>query len=127
MATALELGPEGWKPYIEALRQRPDPVPTPEEIAERDRLIEKAREAAAMLKESYGATRAWLFGSLAKGVWFDDRSDVDIAVEGIDGIAFYRAWSDVEAMFGGRDVDLVDLREARGSVIAAIHRDGTEL
>lgn len=127
MATALELGPEGWKPYIEALRQRPDPVLTPEAKAERDRLIEKAREAATMLKTKYGATRVVLFGSLAHKAWFDGATDVDLAVDGIPGIAFYSAWSDVEAMIAGRDVDLVDLLEVRESLRAAIKRDGITL
>jgi hypothetical protein len=57
MATALELGPEGWKPYLEGLKKRPEPVLSPEQIAERDSLIEKAREAyvdaAALRMQSY--------------------------------------------------------------------------
>lgn len=68
MATALELGPEGWKPYIEALRSRPEPVSSPELLAERSHLLETAREAAAMLKEKYSAIRVVLFGSLSAGV-----------------------------------------------------------
>ncbi|HEY3414122.1 MAG TPA: DNA polymerase [Armatimonadota bacterium] len=127
MATALELGPEGWKPYIEALKQRPEPVLSPEEVAERDRLIAKAKEAATLLKTKYGATRVVLFGSLAHREWFDCRTDVDLAVEGIGGAALYAAWVDVDALLGGRSVDVVDIEELQGSIREAIERSGVDL
>lgn len=127
MATALELGPEGWKPYAEALKMRPDRVPTREEIAERDRLIEKAREAAAMLKESYGATRVILFGSLAHGAWFHPRSDVDLAVEGIAPETFYRAWTAVEHVIADRPVDMVDIAASYPSVRRSLAHEGIDL
>jgi predicted nucleotidyltransferase len=127
MATALELGPEGWKPYIEAMRSRPEPVPTPEEIAERDRLIEKAREAAAMLKQRYGATRVVLFGSLAHRAWYHPRSDVDLAVDGIAPETFFRAWTAVEHVIRERAVDLVDIAAASPSVYRSVTEDGIDL
>jgi predicted nucleotidyltransferase len=127
MATALELGPEGWKPYIEAMRSRPEPVPTPEEIAERDRLIEKAREAAAMLKQRYGATRVWLFGSLAHKVWFHVGTDVDLAAEGIPPRLFYRACAAIEHVIRDAPVDLVDISSTYPSVKRAIAVEGIEL
>ena len=43
MATALELGPEGWTPYLEALKRRPISVPSPQMVAERERLVDDAR------------------------------------------------------------------------------------
>jgi hypothetical protein len=49
MTTALEVGPEGWKPYLEGLRNRPEPDFSHEQIGERERLIEKVREAAVTL------------------------------------------------------------------------------
>jgi predicted nucleotidyltransferase len=127
MATALELGPEGWKPYIEALRKRPDPGPTPEHVAERDRLIAKAREAAAMLKQKYGATRVILFGSLAHRDWYHPRSDVDLAVEGIAPEVFYRAWTAIEHVIKDRPVDLVDVTAASPSVRRTLLDEGMDL
>jgi len=127
MATALELGPEGWKPYLEGLKNRPEPVLSPEQVAERDRLIEKAREAAAMLKEKYGAKRVILFGSLAHQLWFDEWTDVDLAVEGLVGADLYRAWSDVVGIIRDRTVDLVDVNDARPSVARAVETHGRQL
>lgn len=127
MATALELGPEGWKPYLEGLKARPEPTISPEQAAERDRLIEKAREAAAMLKEKYGATRVVLFGSLAHKIWFDDWSDVDLATDGVAGTDLYRAWADTVAIIREREVDLVDLTEARPSILQQIETHGIAL
>lgn len=127
MATALELGPEGWKPYLEGLKNRPEPVLSPKQVAERDRLIEKAREAAAMLKEKYGAKRVILFGSLAHKLWFDEWTDVDLAVEDLSRGNFYRAWAEAEDLLGGRQLDLVDLADARPMVLRDVQRRGIEL
>lgn len=127
MATALELGPEGWKPYIEALKKRPEPVLSPEQVAEREVLIAKAREAATMLKVKYGAKRVWLFGSLAHGAWFHPSSDVDLAVEGIPAEAFYHAWTAVEHIIKDRNVDLVDIASASVSIRRSITEEGMDL
>jgi predicted nucleotidyltransferase len=127
MATALELGPEGWKPYLEGLKKRPEPVLSPEQIAERDRLIEKAREAAAMLKHKYGAKCVILFGSLAHKGWFHPRSDVDLAVEGVAPDDFYQAWEDAALMIRGRKVDLLRLETAATPMLRAIREEGVAL
>ena len=127
MATALELGPEGWKPYIEALRNRPEPVLSPEQVAERDALIQKAREAAAMLKDKYGATRVWLFGSLVHQIWFDEATDVDLGVEGLEAGSFWTAWGDVERIFLPRSFDLVEMHTASESLRLYVREQGQEL
>ena len=127
MATALELGPEGWKPYLDGLKNRPEPVLSPEQIAERDRLIEKAREAAAMLKSKYGAKRVILFGSLAHKEWSHQRTDVDLAVEGLPDEVFYRAWGEADEMIPGRHMDIVSIASAKPSIREAIQRHGVEL
>lgn len=55
-----------------------------------------AREFARILVEKYGARRVWLYGSAA-GEWvFHDGSDVDMAVEGLDGPLFSRAESELQ-------------------------------
>jgi len=127
MATALELGPEGWKPYIEALRNRPEPVLSPEQVAERDALIAKAREAAAMLKEKYGAKRVWLFGSLVHQAWYDEASDGDLAVEGLREGSFYNAWREAEHFLIGRIPDFITVETVSQNMRLAIERDGMAL
>ncbi|MBA3882181.1 MAG: nucleotidyltransferase domain-containing protein [Chthoniobacterales bacterium] len=45
-----------------------------------------------------GVRRIWLFGSLAKGRPSDWRSDLDIAVEGLDGALLGRTWSELDSL-----------------------------
>ncbi len=44
----------------------------------RSDLLEAAERAAAMLRDEFGATRVWRFGSLDRA-WFHEGSDVDLA------------------------------------------------
>lgn len=43
-----------------------------------------AKEVAQILGEKFGAKKVILYGSLARGKYFDSASDVDIAVSGIE-------------------------------------------
>ncbi len=126
MATALDLPKERLQEYIDALRKRPTPKQTLEQLEERELLLEQARSAAQMLKKKYAAERVFLFGSLAHQAWFASDSDIDLAVIGIeDGI--WRAGADVELFFSGRRVDLVDWEMASESMKRTIERKGIEL
>jgi predicted nucleotidyltransferase len=128
MPTALELTHEGWRSYLEAARRRPIPPEiTPAERRARERLLERVREAAAALKARYGARRVVLFGSLAHAAWFMPDSDVDLAVEGLAGDDYWRAWRLVEEIIGDRPVDLIEIEMVGESLRRAIRRYGMEL
>lgn len=128
MPTALELSREGWKPYLEAARHRPaSPEPTPAERRERAYLLARVREAADMLKARFAVRRVVLFGSLAHAAWFVPDSDVDLAVEGLAGGDYWRAWRLVEEVIGDREVDLIEIETAGKSLRLAIERYGIEL
>ena len=128
MPTALELTREGWKPYLEAARRRPaPPEPTPAERGERARLLARVREAAEALKARFAVRRVVLFGSLAHAAWFAPDSDVDLAVEGLAGADFWRAWRLVEEVIGDPVVDLIEIETAGESLRQAIERYGVEL
>ena len=61
-------------------------------VAERLRTARAAASAAAtVLKRDFGATRVLLFGSAARGQGFHDRSDIDLAVEGVQIDQFWTA------------------------------------
>ncbi len=126
MPTALELGREGWKPYIRANRQ-----PAQSELTiqqqERDQLLERVRKVAHCLKKQFGARRVLIFGSLAHAGWFAKDSDVDLAVEGIAGDDFWEAWRLAEEIVGDRPVDLIDIEMAGKSLTQSIDRYGVEL
>lgn len=128
MPTALELTREGWKSYLEAARRRPAPPElTRAERRGPERLLERIREAAAEVKARFGARRVVLFGSLAHTAWFMLDSDVDLAVEGLVGDDYWRAWRLFEEIIGDRPVDLIEIKMAGESLRRAIQRYGIEL
>lgn len=128
MPTALELGKEGWKPYLEAAKQRPAPVElSPAAKRERERLLERVRAAARVLKTRFGVRRVVLFGSLAHAAWFAEDSDVDLAVDGLAGKDYWEAWRTVEEIVGDRPVDLIDIETSSESLRQAIEKYGVEL
>ncbi len=127
MPTALELGPEGWKPFLDGLRRKVQSELSPAAEGARAELIARAREAARALKREHGARRVVLFGSLAHLAWFDPRTDVDPAVEGLQPGAYWHAWRAVERFFPDRRLDLIEYETASDSLRAAIDRNGMEL
>jgi predicted nucleotidyltransferase len=127
MPTALELGSEGWKPFLEASRRRNPARVTPGEETLRANLLACAREAAKALKAEFGARRVVLFGSLAHQAWFDATSDVDLAVEGLTPGEYWGAWRRAEEFFSDRKVDVVEYEAVSGSLRKAIDGEGVEL
>lgn len=128
MPTTLELTLEERKRYIELARHRLSSAElTLSEWGERERLLERVREAAIVLKTRFGARRVVLFGSLAHTAWFSSDSDVDLAVEGLTGDAYWQAWRWLEEKISDRSVDLVELETARESLRRSIRRYGIEL
>ncbi|MBM4201523.1 MAG: nucleotidyltransferase domain-containing protein [Gammaproteobacteria bacterium] len=66
---------------------------------------EEVRRIAAVLRDQFGATRVIVFGSLVRGR-FTERSDLDLAVEGLDAERFFAAL----AMANGLTDRTVDLK-----------------
>ena len=128
MPTALELNPEEWKRYKGGLaRQVVRPALTESERLDREQLLHRVREAAAVLKKRFSARRVVLFGSLAHEAWFVSDSDVDLAVEGLQTEDYWRAWRVVEDIILDRPVDLIDMQTAVDSFHRAVERYGIEL
>ena len=128
MPTALELTREGWSSYLTAAQRRPTlPQITPSEQRAREQLLDRVRDAAAVLKARFGVRRVVLFGSLAHAAWFVPDSDVDLAVEGLAGDDYWRAWRQIEEIIGDRPVDLIEIEMAGESLQRAIQRYGVEL
>ena len=69
--------------------------------------LEYVRLAARFLKQQ-GATRVWLFGSLAKGRRPTVHSDFDFAVEGLPGDRFFGSVGHLLQVLP-RPVDIVEL------------------
>lgn len=72
--------------------------------------MELARRSASLLY-ARGARRVWLFGALAMGCPPDERSDIDLAVEGLPTYQIARSARDLTQMMGLK-VDLIDMNLA---------------
>jgi predicted nucleotidyltransferase len=70
-----------------------------------------------------GVQRVWLFGSAARGVSLDERSDLDFAVEGLPVTLLCRAWSELDFQLR-LPVDLVRWEEISEPLKTQIRREG---
>jgi uncharacterized protein len=86
-----------------------------------------ARRAARLLREEFGATRVVVFGSLAHGAWFEQRSDIDLAAEGIPPQAFWRAWCALDRLAPAVDIDLIAIESAPARLRDEITQQGVVL
>jgi len=87
---------------------------------------EAAREVAAILRTGFAADSVIAFGSLVHPGRFSDRSDIDLAVSGIQPAMFFKAWAaaGVSCPFG---LDLVDLSDCAPALRDLIEREGMAL
>ena len=86
-----------------------------------DERMALATEAATLLY-ARGASRVWLFGSLAKGRAQDKRSDIDLAVEGLPPTRRDEAVGAVRALFRSH-VDLIDIDNTPAGLRASVLRN----
>lgn len=93
--------------------------------ADRASVRERLPGAVRRLREQFGATQIWLFGSLARGGW-TEQSDVDIAALGIPNRDYWLALSDLSEALGC-DVDLIRLESASASITARVQLEGEPL
>jgi len=88
-------------------------------------LREQAQSAARKLVEECGASRVWLFGSLAWGQ-AHAASDVDLLVEGLPAEAWSTACALVETEVES-PIDLVRVEEAAPELVARVRGEGVLL
>jgi predicted nucleotidyltransferase len=86
-----------------------------------------AREAAGLLRSRYGATRVLAFGSLAEGTHFSERSDIDLAAEGLRPSDHFAALGRLLTLSRDFDFDLVDLGTCPPGLRAVILAEGVPL
>ncbi len=95
--------------------------------ARRRRAIEIATSAATILKQDYQARHVVLFGSAIHPRRFHSRSDIDLAVWGLDGRAYYRAVARLLSLDPSFEVDLVQMEYARPLLRQTILQEGVPL
>ena len=86
-----------------------------------------ACQAADLLRREYGAVRVVLFGSLVRSELFHIRSDIDLAVWGLDKKLHYRAIAQLLALDPAFEVDLVMGEEIPASLLAVVEKEGRAL
>jgi len=90
---------------------------------------EEARVAAArcarLLASRYGAARVWLYGSLTTPELFHERSDIDLAAEGLE--RWFEALAACEAEAPGFSISLVPLEDTVPTLRRRILREGEVL
>ncbi len=91
----------------------------------RERAWASARRAAAVLHR-HGAKQVIAFGSLVRQGPFDERSDIDLAVDGIAPAEFFRATADAAAKCE-LELDVVDWAHASPALQGEIKREGVPL
>jgi predicted nucleotidyltransferase len=88
----------------------------------RARVIEQLNRIAPSWAQKYGVMRVLLFGSFAAGT-HRLNSDVDVAVEGLRGEDYWKAWADIENL-SGLEIDLRCLEDFPPSSRALILKNG---
>lgn len=126
--TALNLSPEALKKYrpLETIRRRRKEQ-RPERAKRRRRAILIARKAAELLRNEFGAKKVFTFGSLARRGSFTLWSDIDLAVEGIPPLQFFKAVGKIISLSAEFNIDLVELETCPSALLENIKKDGKSL
>lgn len=119
----LDISSEPMEKFRETARRRMR-AERRERERRRNRAMDPARRAARLPKEDFGAESMPLFDSPARGNRFDDRSDADRAVIGLDEGLYLRTLSRLPDLDPSIDVDPVELEGARPSSSTGSRRKG---
>lgn len=92
-----------------------------------ERAWEAAHAAARVLASEFGVSRVWLFGSLARGRGFHWRSDVDLAVEGLDERDCLKAMARCLRIDPSISVDVVPVESMDEGMLELVKAERIEL
>lgn len=85
------------------------------------------RQAAEALRSEFGAASVWVFGSLAEGDHFTERSDIDMAATGLTPAIHIEALGRLLRLSPDFEFDLVDLDRCPDGLRRAVERFGVDL
>ena len=83
-----------------------------------------AKRAAALLKQTFKAKTVMLFGSMLSAAHVHERSDVDLAVWGLNPDVYYRAVGCLLTLEPGIEIDLIEAECASPRILHAIETTG---
>ncbi len=99
-----------------------------EQLARRyQRAWELARKGADLLKKQFKAKEVKVFGSLVRKELFHIRSDVDLAVRGLNETEYYRAVSRLQSLDNEIKTDLIMTEDIQDSLRICIEKEGISL
>ncbi len=114
----MPVTPSDVRDFLRAKAQSDDDAA----VVQAERLRAAAAELCRLIVARPGVRRVWLFGSLAWGSPARD-ADIDLAVEGLDGSAYFAALGELLAA-APVAVDLVRLEDAPPGLAARILAEG---
>ncbi len=126
MPTARQLTQQEWKSYHPRLAARERSVSS-SRSREIKALANRAQQFGQQIKKEFGAKRVLLFGSLARETGFEHDSDIDLAVEGLQGSQYWEVWRIAEEYFPEHTVEVVEIETTSQSMKQAIEKYGIEL
>jgi len=123
---ASTLTPEQIEVYAATLRARS--AETARRRRERrEQAWTVARQAAQVLRSQFGVTSVWVFGSLAEGDHFTERSDIDMAATGFTPAVHVEALGRLLRLSADFEFDLVDLDHCPHGLRRAVEQSGVDL
>jgi len=120
------MQPEEYATYLQGARQRRQ-AQQRQLQAYHQTLLAVATQAAQILKQEFGAQRVWLFGSVLVPRYIHARSDVDLAVAGLDPAQYFVALARLLDLDPNVSVDLVEIERTSDSLRSRILREGRVL
>ncbi|MFZ5915450.1 MAG: nucleotidyltransferase family protein [Chloroflexota bacterium] len=91
-------------------------------------IAQVARTCARRLVEDFGVSKVYLFGSLVEEEMAHDRSDIDLAVEGLEGRLYLKALRELWRLLPeGGELDLVLLERAWPDLAERVKTEGVLL
>ena len=120
-------GQSDYREYVEAWRRRLARQEARKQAWAQE-LRQIARSCARRLVQEFEAKKVYLFGSLLDKELVHDRSDIDLAVEGLEGKVYFKALASVwELLPAGVELDLVLLERAWPGLARRVESEGVLL
>lgn len=116
-----------FREYVEAWRGRLAKQAR-EQQARTQHLREVAQACANHLVQDFGASKVYLFGSLLEEDLAHAWSDIDLAVEGLEGRLYFKALRDISRLLPARvELDLVPLESSWPGLVERVKAEGVLL
>ncbi len=122
-----ERDQQDFQDYVEAWRERLAQQ-TGQRRMRAQHLQQVAQACARLLIQDFGVKKVYLFGSLLDEELVHDRTDIDLAVEGLEGKLYFKALSEVWKLLpAGVELDLVRLERAWPALSERVTKEGKVL